>query len=280
LLLYCASVAGQEYSSNSPSSTAAERGALKVLNDSDWAHTVKPSLQDTPCTYETPAFPDLFPNKGRAAAIDAMSPAPSPEPAIADGSEYLIRFQTAKPVQKAVRELLAIGDKWSAYDAGGWMVSGDEGPTDVANKSYNLADMITVAVILKHPGPDGRTLFDYASQDNGRKFPVPRLSVWPCAGLRTSNGEVFAHVGPIWSSHDGAHESHIFQLAFPRLIEGKPLISKAGEKVEFRLVLKQRVFETTFSINAEDVLDGSEKTFYLPSAFTDEMQVANNYPPE
>jgi hypothetical protein len=157
LLLYCASVAGQEYSSNSPASTAAEQGALKVLNDSDWAHTVKPSLQDTPCTYENPAFPDLFPDKGKAAAIDAMYPAPPSEPVVADGSEYLIRFQTAKPVQKAVQELLAVGDKWSAYDAGGWPVSGDEGPTDVASGHYNLADMITVAVIMKHPGPDSRT---------------------------------------------------------------------------------------------------------------------------
>jgi hypothetical protein len=33
--------------------------------------------------------------------------------------------------------------------------------------------------------------------------------------------------------------------------------------------VNQRVFETTFYIDASDVLDGSEKSFYLPSVFTD-----------
>jgi hypothetical protein len=42
------------------------------------------------------------------------------------------------------------------------------------------------------------------------------------------------------------------------LLDGKPLISSLREKVEFRMVANQRVFETTFYINASDVLDGSE----------------------
>jgi hypothetical protein len=64
------------------------------------------------------------------------------------------------------------------------------------------------------------------------------------------------------------------QLSFPRLIDGKPLISNVREKVEFRLVVNQRVFETSFFINASDVLDGSERTLYLPSAFTDSKEMA------
>jgi len=57
------------------------------------------------------------------------------------------------------------------------------------------------------------------------------------------------------------------------LLDGEPLISSLREKVEFRLIANQRVFETTFYINASDVLDGSEKSLYLPSAFTESEQM-------
>jgi len=73
-------------------------------------------------------------------------------------------------------------------------------------------------------------------------------------------------------THDG--KSKALQLSFPRLTDGKPLISNPHEKVEFRLVVNQRVFDTTFYINASDVLDGSEKSLYLPSIFTDSKQIA------
>ena len=73
-------------------------------------------------------------------------------------------------------------------------------------------------------------------------------------------------------SHHGPNKT--IQLFFPRLIDGKPLISGAHEKVEFRLILKQRVFETTFCVNGDDVLDGSERVRYLPSAFTELDEVA------
>jgi len=89
--------------------------------------------------------------------------------------------------------------------------------------------------------------------------------------LRTANGQVFAHVVPEAFGHDG--RSKVLQLSFARLIDGKPLISGLHEKVEFRLVVNQRVFETTFYINGGDVLDGSEKALYLPSVFTDPKEI-------
>lgn len=264
-LLCCASVAGQEYRSNSSTTETVEQQALKVLNDSDWAHTVKPSLQDTPCTYQNAVFPDLYP-KEQAFTLDATAPTRPLDPVKADDSEYLVRFQSAKPVQTAVQELLAMGEKWSAYGQKEWLVSKDYGPTDVANGRYNALDMITIAVILKHPSPDGTSLFNYGYEDDGRKFPSHSFRVWPCTGLRTANGQVIALLSP-------QPFGHILQLSFQRLIEGKPLISSAHEKVEFRMVANQRVFETTFYINASDVLDGSEKTLYLPSAFTELKEV-------
>jgi len=274
LLFFCASVPGQERHFGSVDSERTEVNALKVLNDSDWAHTVKPTLQDAPCTYENPAFPDLYP-KEAAAALDATSPASPAEPVKADGSEYLIRFESAKPVQTAVEELLALGDKWSAYGTGKREVNPDEGPTDLANARYNVPDMITIVVILKQSGADGASLFDYGFEDNGREFPSHSFRVWPCAGLRTANGQVFARVSGGFG-HDPNTKALL--LSFPRLIEGKPLISDMREKVDFRLVVNQRVFETTFYINANDVLDGSEKTLYLPSTFTDPKEIARQQP--
>ena len=266
-LVDCASVAGQEYRSNSSTTETVEQEALKVLNDSDWAHAVKPSLQDLPCTYQNSVFPDLYP-KEKAFTLDATSPSRPPDPVRADDSEYLIRFQSAKPVQTAVQELLAMGEKWSAYGVKTWPVRGDVGPTDVANGRYNVADMITVAVILKRSASDGTSLFNYGYEDNGI-FKSHSFQVWPCAGLRTTNGQVIALTMP----EIGGRSHKVLQLSFPRLIDDKPLISSLHEKVEFRLIVNQRVFETTFYINASDVLDGSEKTLYLPSAFTDPKEI-------
>src|SRR4029077_7102801 len=119
--------------------------------------------------------------------------------------------------------------------------SEDDSPTDLANGEYNVADMVTIAVILKHPGRGGANLFDYGYEDKGHLFPSHSFRVWPCAGLRTRNGEAFARIVPQCFTHDG--ESKALQLSFPRLIDGKPLISNPHEKVEFRLVVNRRVFE-------------------------------------
>jgi hypothetical protein len=267
LLLRCAPVTGQEHSPNSPATDTVERDALKILNDSNFAHIVKPSMQDVPCTYQNPAFPAEFPMWA-----DATAPTAPLDPVKADDSEYLIRFQSAKPVQTAIQELLAMGDKWAAYGREYYPIRENEAPTDLANGRYNEADMITIAVILKNPGPDGTSMFNYGYEDNGHKFPSHSFRIWPCTGLRTSNGEVFARCLTGMTGRDG--KSKVLQLSFPRLIDGKPLISSLHEKVEYRMVVNQRVFETTFYINASDVLDGSETSLYLPSIFTDSKDMA------
>lgn len=269
-LACCASIAGQEYRSNSSTTERVEQEALKVLNDSEWAHTVKPTLQGTTCNFQNAVFPDLYP-KEQAFTLDATASTLPPDPVKADDSEYLIRFQSAKPVQTAVQELLAMGEKWSAYGKKEWPVNADYGPTDYANGRYNVADLITIAVILKQAGPDGASLFDYGYENNGRGFPSHSFRLAPCAGLRTTNGKA---ISLVWPQTFG----HVLQLSFQRLIHGKPLISNQHEKVEFRMVVNQRVFETTFYINASDVLDGSENKLYLPSAFTDPKEIPQSQP--
>ena len=265
LLACCASLLAQETPSTTSASGPAELQALRVANDSDWAHTVNPTIQDAPCSFKDPAFPGLYP----ADQNGVEAPVTTTGVVKPDNSEYLIRFQSAKPVQAAIQRLLAMGEKWSAYGPAR-PVSEAEGPTDLPNMRYNIADMITIAVILKHAGPDGTSLFNYGFENDGRAFPSRSFRVWPCAGLRTINGQVFAHLVP---SAFGRNGYRALQLSFPRLIDGKPLISNPREKVEFRLVVNQRVFETTFYINASDVLDGSEKSLFLPSAFTDMKEI-------
>lgn len=268
LLIACSgALSGQEPVSTTSSS--AEQGALKVLNDSDWAHTVKPTTQDAPCTYGNPAFPGLFP-EDRASLMDANEPVAN-TPVRADNSEYLIRFQSARPVQTATQQLLAMGEKWSAYGPER-QVSDTDAPTDLARPRYNVADMITVAVILKYAGQDGRSLFEYGYGNGGGTFPSRDFRpLWQCAGVRTSTGQVYAH---LVAEAFGRNGYHALQLSFPRLIDGKPLISGTREKVEFRLVVTQHVFETAFYVNSTDVLDGSERSLCLPSAFTDLKELA------
>ena len=265
LLACCTALPGQETGTTTSASVPVEQEALKVVNDSDWAHTVKPTTQDAPCSYQNPAFPGLYPPhpNGVSASITTTDAVKQ------DSSEYLVRFQSAKPVQVAIQQLLTMGEKWSAYGPGR-LVSEADGPTDLPNMIYNIADMITIAVILKQSGLDGTNLFNYGFEQDGRAFPSRTFRVWPCAGLRTINGQVFARVVPSAFGRDGYKA---MQLSFPRLIDGNPLISNSHEKVEFRLVVNQRVFETTFYINASDVLDGSERSLFLPSAFTDVKEI-------
>ena len=242
---------------------ASEIAALKTLNDSDWARTVTPSLQDEPCGYRNPAFPGLSPSW-----TASSDPPPATEPVKPDRSDYLVRFQSAKPVQAAAQQLTTTG-KWSDYSSQRALDAND-GPTDLATGNYNVADMITIALILKHPDPENPNFFNYAFEQDGRAFPARGFQVWPCSAIKTSNGQTFARITP---SVFHLHAPFAIQFSFPRVIDGKPLIAGPREKVEFRLVAQQRVFEATFYINAADALDGSESRLFLPNGFTDPIEL-------
>ena len=53
-------------------------------------------------------------------------------------------------------------------------------------------------------------------------------------------------------------------MSFPSIVDGKLLISHRDEKLEFRFILNQRVFETTFIVNSTDLFDGTEAGPPLP----------------
>lgn len=240
---------------------AARVDSLRVLNDSAWAHTVTPTTRDAACDWEHPAFPDLVP-EDVAVMRDAEDPARSRSEIVKpDNAKYLVRWLSVKPVQVVTERLMALDDHWRLTTAQ-LKTSDDDGPTDLAERRYNGRDMITIAVILKHAGADGSSFLDYAFRDHGKGFPSGGWALWPCAGLKTRNGQVHSYASGIGT----AQEPKSITLSFPRLVEGKPLITSASESVQFRFVARQRVFETTFTINARDVLDGSEAVAYFPTA--------------
>lgn len=242
---------------------AARAQALRVLNDSTWAHTVTPNTQDTACDWEHPAFPGLV-SADVGARRDAEDPHPPHSEAVKpDTAEYLIRWLSVKPVQAAVERMLALDEGWRATTMR-LPASFDNAPTDLALLHYNPRDMISIVLILKHPAADGSSFLDYAFGDKGEGFPRRGLDLWPCAGLKTRNGQVLAYLTGLGTSGP----PHAISFSFPRLVDGKPLITSADERVQFRFIARQRVFGTTFTIDARDVLDGSEPVAY----FSNEME--------
>jgi hypothetical protein len=265
VLIVSVPLLGQQDFLSKPPALWTEEDALKVLNDSPWAHMVTTSTQDAACGYKNPAIPGEFSAEG-AELGELRDPTPASISAKPDGAEYLIRWVSAKPVQAAVQRLTALDEKWAAYGQHFARNDPSAKPTDLSRPAYNRNDMITLSVILVRPGPDGGSFVDYAFQDGGTRFPAKGFYMFICAGLKTSNGVVYAHAG-------GPMGYPPFRpaitLSFPSLIDGKPLITHRDEKVEFRLVAMQRVFETTFTIDGRDLTDGSQAGLYLPTTATD-----------
>lgn len=241
-----------------------EEEALNVLNDSPWAKTVKPSSQDTACGYKNPAIPGEY-SEEDSERIENLEPTGPSESVKPDEAEYLVRWQSAKPMQKAVERLLALGDQWKEYGYQHGEVGG--GPSDLKNSRYNTADMFGVSVILKHKAPNGESFLDYLFDVQKRAFPTKGTHLWACSGIKTEEGMASARVA---KAGIDSHENYSFTLWFPSSAHGKPLITKPEEKVEFRFVAKQRVFEVTFTIRAADLtISRSEPVLYYPTAWTD-----------
>jgi hypothetical protein len=263
---------GQQDFLSKPPALWTEQDALKVLNDSPWAHSVTTSTQDEACGYRSPAIPGEF-TEEQSESGELRYPTAASMQVKSDGAEYLIRWSSAKPVQAAVQRLIAAPDeKWPEYRNRYMRNDPSYGRTDLSEGCYNLNDMITISVILKKSGPGGTSFGDYAFGSR-RTYPVKGLDPFICAGLRTANGVVYAHV----VSDLGHLPGHpAITMSFPSLVEGKPLINKLDEKVEFRFVILQRVFETTFTINAKDLPDGSQTGLYFPTTFTDLNESSNS----
>jgi len=234
-----------------------ETEALQVLNDSPWAHTITTTTQDSQCDYENPVFPELF-KPEFAREMDSITPTPTPTVVKPDSAEYLVRLVSVKPVQSAAERLINLDPKWAAYRRG---VVLDSKPSSPSEGWYNPGDEIGVAIVLKHPGPGGVSFLDYAF-DGKEKFPKGVVHLWACAAIRAASGQAHAVISGLCWGKD--HKVSGIYLFFPSLSYGRPLISHPNEKLEFRLILHQRVFETTFYVNSADLLDGKETVLRIP----------------
>lgn len=239
-----------------------EEEVLRVLNDSPWAKTVTPSTQDTACGYKNPAIPGEF-TEDDAERLEILVPTGESVPVKPDRAEYLIRWQSVKPMQAAVQRLLALGDQWKEY-------GGEEHKAHVPgweNYRFYTTGMIGISIILKHKGPEGESFLDYFFDMPKKALPAPGVNLWPCACLKTEAGVTCARA--LGHGHMGL-ENPAITMFFSSSVHGGPLIAKPEEKVEFRFVAKQRVFEATFVIKADDLVpDMSEPVLYYPTAWTD-----------
>lgn len=237
-----------------------EAEALQVLNDSPWAHTITTTTQDFQCDYEHPAYPESY-QKGRAEELDSIDPTPRATDAKPDGAEYLVRLVSVRPMQAAVERLLSLDpEKWRNYGTGYGLEPGLK-PTNVEERWYNPADEITIVIVLKRPGPGGASFRDYAFYRKDE--PKSGLwHLWPCAAVKTANGVTTAVLGgPVEDEWNAPKD---IALSFPSTYKGKPLIAHPNEKLEFRFVANQHVFETTFYVNPSDLFDGTETTLHIP----------------
>jgi hypothetical protein len=245
---------------NKPADQWTEAEALQVLNDSPWAHTVTTTVQDYQCDYEHAAFPGMYSDES-AWRLDSGEITPPAAPVKPDGAEYVIRIDSVKPMQAAVARLISLDPKWEQYERG--FVVDSTQPTDMKERRYNPADEIHISVILKRPGPGGASFLDYAFPERG--VPSSGLAhLWPCMAIKTPNGQVSAVLGGPPVKEGGPPFFYpAIHVSFPSQFKGKALISQPEEKVEFRFIANQRVFETTFVVNAADLILNQPKGFVV-----------------
>ena len=237
-----------------------ENEALQVLNDSPWAHTVTNTVQNTQCDYEHPVYAGLF-TEETAQRVDSLTPTPPAKEVQPDGAEYVVRLVSVKPMQAAVERLISTDEKWARYRGGVGLEPGAK-PTNLAEGWHNPADEITIAVMLKHAGPHRGSFRDYAFKDNGSGVSVAVRHFFACTGVRTANGQIHAVTGGLGVDKD--HKASAIYMSFPSVVDGRPLITHRDEKLEFRFIANQRVFEATFYVNPADLFDGTETVIHIP----------------
>jgi hypothetical protein len=179
-----------------------------------------------------------------------------------DGAEYLVRLVSVKPTQAAVERLISLDEKWDPYRQGIGLEPGSK-PTNIEESWYNPADEIIVVVILKRPGSGGASFLDYVFDNCADGTAFLAHCLFACAGMRTANGQIHAVTNGIRQGNENKASAII--MSFPSIVYGKPLFSHRDEKLEFRFILNQRVFETTFIVNSTDLFAGAETVMHTPT---------------
>ena len=163
-----------------------------------------------------------------------------------------------KRVLRLVRYLVRyVNGKCSSYLEGYGLEPGSK-PTSLPDFDYHPTDVLTFSVILKQTGPSGESFRDYAFPESKVRHP------W-CSGIRTANRQFHGVIsyarGLSISKHGGVTG---IGISFPRTVDGKPLITRRDEQVEFRMILDQHVFETTLHVDPGDLFDGTDGAANAP----------------
>jgi hypothetical protein len=244
---------------NKPPEEWTEGEALRVLNDSTWTHRVESTVQASPCDFEHPAFPGLY-SEETAQRLDSLSPRSALETVTTDRAEYVVRLNSVKPMLAAAERLIQMGDRYSYYREGIGLEPGGK-PTNIEERWYNPADELTFSVVLKQPGPAGESFGDYAFEKEKGVVAMKVRHIFACGGIRTANGQFHALAASMCSK-DGKITGIV--LSFPLVVGGKRLITHNDEKIDFRLIVNQHVFETTFYVSPIDLFDGTETALRIP----------------
>ena len=251
LLLLTVPLQADEPFLRKPSDQLSEAESLQILNRSPWAQEITTTVQDSECSAERPAFPK------REVIADASKLTTVPP----DGATYVIRFISVKPMQAAAKRLSLIAPELGVNNQ--MTLFPGSGPTNIRELHYNPSDEIAVAVVLRDAGPHGESFLDYAFE-NKKTFPGKRLTeLWRCAELQTASGTVSAVLSGLGGNRNG--DVSAIEFFFPSVVNGRKLITNKNEKVQFRFVAAQRVFDATFAIDAADLMDGTETELFMPS---------------
>ena len=164
-------------------------------------------------------------------------------------------------MQATAERLASLDEKWASYGRGIGLERGSK-PTNMAESWYNPSDEIAVVVTLKRPGPGGSFL-NYAFEERSDGVAFLAHHYFECAAIRTTNGQIHAVTNRLGHGNDDRVSAIV--MFFPSTVDGKPLVTHRDERVEFRMVLNQRVFETTFTVNPADLFDGTETILRAPT---------------
>ena len=216
-------VAGQEVWRVKPPERWTAEEALRVLQNSPWAQRKDVSMpwrlpRDSMRTLPMPQLPR------RPGAVD---PVPAriqrPEKIFLDSARYLVRWESARPVQDAFARLAALGE-----EAGAQFQSP---PPDRTEDLY----LVTVKAI--RPPQVGREPFER----------VGDRRLLAAARLKTEAGEV----GATRVERSGVGASAALHFYFPRTVGPKPLLTNGVTKAEFVLELRRISLKAKFRLEPE-----------------------------
>jgi hypothetical protein len=220
-----------------PASAWTAEEALELLRDSPWAReelvmVAQPSSRLT--GFEEEEFPENLSGSSRGSSSRRQPSAPPPPkpPDIvpqsatdASAARYLVRWESARPVQAAFERLRELDQGASAEFQ--------------APAPRLPEDRYVVTVKVTRPSKIIPDLFTRMSRGELRKR----------ARLRTRSGEA----EPLEVERSGKGAAAAVHFLFPREVNGQPLLAAAKEKVEFEFRGRYIDLRTKFEIHPDDI---------------------------